>query len=179
MRFQQVRSFAAAALLASFVALSPAAQASVGLGVHGGWTFKSGGFSGAKMANPYFGAEILAGIAKSDAFQLGAFYDHSTMYFDDGATGKVPFIGGLVRIELQSLKGLFVDFKVGSTYTDTGSSESDSALGFGFGGGYRIALGKVVSLKPRIQYRSLPDVDGNVSLAQSTIDATFLLAFLF
>lgn len=175
----KIRNLRAALVLGLALIAAPAAQASVGFGVHGGWSFPANGFNGAKSAVPYFGFELLAGIAKSDAFQLGAFYDNTKTYWDSGATGETPFIGGVVRIELQALKGFFVDFKVGSTHTDNGSVDSDNALGFGVGLGYRIALGKVVSLKPRFQYRSLPANFGSTSNAQSMMDGSLLLAFLF
>jgi hypothetical protein len=173
------RLLAVAAFLGC-IGLAPSqAHASAGFDVWGGWTFNGGGFGTIKPVNPSYGFEVLAGIAKSDAFQLGFFYDMTTLYFDSGASGSVPFLGGVVRVELQSLKGLFVDFKVGSTHTNNGSTNSDNALGFGFGAGYRIPLGKVVSLKPHVEYRSLPNVVGSVSTSQTALDSAFMLSFLF
>lgn len=153
------------------------AHAAMDLTLGGGASFGSGdAHIGWEKTSPYFTTELTFGAG--DVIQIGPFVDYNPLksLMPGMENGSVIFYGGVGRMGFDLVSDLFFDAKMGFTKTHNGSYARDTSFGFGFGVGYDLPLESLVSIRPHLGYRNLPDDEGIVSSSRNMVDVNILLS---
>ncbi len=149
------------------------AHASFQLTGRGVASFSGENYNGISQPSIGFGADGTYGM--SDLFQLGFTYNKNSLNYSQsswtvGGNGTVVFYGAISRFGFIGTS-LFVDLQAGLCARDS----LPSSFSWGVAAGYKFPISYMVSLSPRVSYRSLPDS----SVTRALIDAGLMLTLSF
>jgi hypothetical protein len=143
----------------------------------GGVAFgRNSGFNDIKVPSPTFGAEYTFGFGKH--VDLGGFFDHELIHFNDDTAGSINFMGMLLRYHFadSDKSGPFVDAKAGIGSMSTNTMNPNQNFSYGTGAGYQIALNSVLSLSPRM---GVSDSPASGAPREARYDGGILVSFHF
>jgi hypothetical protein len=170
----------AAALAIALAASSTQAQAAtLNLSLQAG----ASNLGGAATDNAREQAALLAASLTVDLntyVELGAFFDHNFLEYQDTSRGSLMFAGALLRVGLLGHGShLYADTQIGLSRRTGGPFTSDRGLGVGVAIGYRLWVLPYLDLSPRLGVRILPEPYQGSSASSNTLDFGLLLTFGF
>ena len=144
-----------------------------------GISFGTGATSnhGVRSLSMLLGADYTFAISRG--IQIGGFYDHNFLSNMNGTLGALRFFGNVTRYNLKSVKGMFLEWKLGMSQKSSENYTSGLGIGIGAGAGYRIPLGTSASISPKIGVRVLSDVMGDTSSTQGITDLSLMFSMHF
>jgi len=143
---------------------------------------RNSGLNDIKNPAPVIGADYTFNLGAH--LDLGGFYDHTFVTFNDGNNGSVRFMGILARYSFLGSKnsGPFAGVKAGLSQLALNGSGNDtvsSKIGYGGELGYKFALTHLMSIGPKLGIRMIRDSSGDASTDQLMTDFSVALSFHF
>jgi hypothetical protein len=174
-----MRAWIGILLITALLVGMPAQALTINASLLGGASLLSGSAtSAARGQAALVGVELTVDVGPYA--QVGAFYDHNVLEYQDGSHGSLKFYGAVVRANPMGRgSSLYVDAQIGANQRIGGPFDSGTGAGFGAGVGYDLWVLPYLDLSPRLGVRLLPEPYQGTTSTSIPLDFGLLLTFGF